>query len=115
MQAKEPYRYTHCLTLLYHFGIYNQMSLSAYLETHGLTCEEFGKLLGVTGTAVSRYARGTRLPEPDIMRKIYIATKGRVQPDDFYDLPVRQPKARCAVDEYAGQLGLFGSNGAAHG
>lgn len=36
---------------------------------------------------VYRYLREEQIPERAIMRKIYVWSRGAVQPNDFYDLP----------------------------
>jgi transcriptional regulator with XRE-family HTH domain len=38
-------------------------------------------------STVSRYENGTRIPERDTMKKIYIVSRGAVTPDSFYDIP----------------------------
>jgi transcriptional regulator with XRE-family HTH domain len=61
------------------------MSLSFYLEKHQLSYEEFGALIGVTGTTVYRYVKGDRLPTRKVMAKIANATSGKITANDFYN------------------------------
>lgn len=37
--------------------------------------------------AIARYEAGTRLPEREAMKALYILSRGRVRPDDFYGVP----------------------------
>lgn len=60
------------------------MTLKQYLSEQDLSCEAFGRLIGVGAPSVWRYATGARMPRPNIMRKIVAATDGAVQPTDFY-------------------------------
>lgn len=61
--------------------------LSEYLVTKGMTYEQFAEIIGSTATSVYRYANGLRIPEPEMMCKIYEATNGFVPPNGFYRLP----------------------------
>lgn len=45
-----------------------------------------GRQIGVTGTAAARYVRGERLPSKDQMVKLHEISRGKVTPNDFYDL-----------------------------
>lgn len=60
------------------------MTLTQYLAENRLSASAFGRLIGCSGMAVSRYARGRRIPHGDLMRRIVAATQGQVQPNDFY-------------------------------
>jgi predicted transcriptional regulator len=59
------------------------MKLQTYIKREKLTPEAFGDLIGVSRQAVDRYVEG-RVPETEVMRKIILATKGRVRPNDFF-------------------------------
>lgn len=60
------------------------MHLRTYLETNKVTIPAFAGAIGVTVQAVHRYVNGERKPRPEVMDKIKAATKGNVQPNDFY-------------------------------
>ena len=70
------------------------MKLHEYLMTYQMSPAEFAKQLGVgSRMTVHRYLRGTRMPSPEIMRRIVDVTGGRVQPNDFYDVdPAAVPR-----------------------
>jgi transcriptional regulator with XRE-family HTH domain len=60
------------------------MKLKDYLASKSITAAEFGRRIKVSQAAVTRYAAGDRIPEPDIMRRIARITGGIVSPNDFY-------------------------------
>lgn len=60
------------------------MRLTDYLTKEEITTSEFARRIGVDQMSVGRYRRGERIPRPDIMQKITVATGGRVGPADFY-------------------------------
>lgn len=72
------------------------MTLSDYLNAHGLTLAEFGARIGVKPQSVHRYVRYGRIPEPAVMARIARVTGGDVKPNDFFDIeerPRRSPRA----------------------
>lgn len=79
------------------------MKLREYLSAKTLTANEFGRRIGVSQAAVTRYASGARIPEPKTMRRIVEATGGAVTPNDFYDLPAppqpRRKVVKVRIDE----------------
>lgn len=62
------------------------MRLSEYLKTHKLTTYDFAELVQVSQAAVQRYATGQRIPDEEIMPRIYAVTNGTVTANDFYGL-----------------------------
>ena len=62
------------------------MKLEEWKNKKGISNTELSKALNITVTAVVRYLKGQRIPEANIMKRIFEFTKGRVQPNDFYDL-----------------------------
>jgi predicted transcriptional regulator len=60
------------------------MKLSKFLSDRGLNLTAFGRLIDVPPETARRYASGARIPHPDIMKRIIKATRGAVQPNDFY-------------------------------
>jgi DNA-binding transcriptional regulator YdaS (Cro superfamily) len=62
------------------------MRLPAYLRAHHLKRIEFGRLLGVHADSVSKWCKGRRPREKQLIA-IYRVTRGAVTPNDFYRLP----------------------------
>lgn len=60
------------------------MDLQAYLSETKTTPARFAQIVNVSGAAMSRYLKRQRMPRPDVMERIAIATGGRVQPNDFF-------------------------------
>lgn len=65
------------------------MKLADYIEKKKLSAAAMADKIGVPRHTMERYLAG-RLPVPEFVVAIYRATDGRVQPNDFYDLPPRQ-------------------------
>ncbi len=63
------------------------MQLRDYLNQSNISPINFAGLVGVGHQNVYRYLSGKRIPSPEIMRRIVVATDGQVTPNDFYDLP----------------------------
>ena len=57
--------------------------LKAWLKERELTTDEFGRLIGVSGSEVRRYIQGTRQPRVEVMRRIIDVTRGNLRADDF--------------------------------
>lgn len=64
------------------------MTLQAYLAEANLTSDQFAALLGVDGSTVRRYVAGKRIPGPDLMRRIALATGCKVTANDFFGIEV---------------------------
>jgi len=68
------------------------MKLDEYIQQRGITQKEFIKELNVdfkrpvSQGAVTKWITKKRIPRYKDMRIIYTATKGKVTPNDFYDL-----------------------------
>lgn len=62
------------------------MKLRSYLSGRGETQAQFAARIGVHPISVSRYVTGRRLPEPDVIRRIVVATDGAVTADDLLGL-----------------------------
>ena len=72
------------------------MTLSEYLDLTGLSVPALQKKLGIrTVDSVYKYLRGDHIPSPEVMARIFKATNGAVQPNDFYDLPKPARKKRA--------------------
>lgn len=62
------------------------VALETWLKKNELSQHQFAKLIGTRAAVVNRYILGQRTPDSSFMAKIFEATKGEVQPNDFYDL-----------------------------
>ncbi len=72
------------LLILKKYNIDKQMILKTYLSTNKITYEEFAKLIGVSGkNVIYQYCNNQRIPRPDIQKRIFEITKGKVSPSDF--------------------------------
>lgn len=60
------------------------MTLADFMKKNDLARSYVAWKLGVTEPAVTRYLNGSRLPNAEVMIKIYRLTAGKVQPNDFY-------------------------------
>jgi DNA-binding transcriptional regulator YdaS (Cro superfamily) len=59
------------------------MQLKEYMDAMGVSPLAFAHQLGVSNPTVYRWLDGQRVPEPEMMRRIYSATKGTVAPNDW--------------------------------
>lgn len=74
------------------------MRLDAWIRAERLTLAGAAARIGLTTPeVVRRYRAGLAIPRPAIMRRIYVATGGEVQPNDFYNLPSLERKADAAA------------------
>ncbi len=62
------------------------MNLNIFLKEQGISNAEFAEQIGVSEASVSRYAKGKRIPEQDIMPKIAAVTNNAVTANDFYGI-----------------------------
>lgn len=70
--------------------------LGEWLYGHNLNIRDFAKDVGCCWSSISNFCRGERIPSYDLMRRIYVATNGIVQPNDFYDLPALGEQSKAA-------------------
>lgn len=59
------------------------MRLNEWMTDAGVTDEALALQVEADRTTISRIRRGTRMPSPDMMRKIREATGGAVTANDF--------------------------------
>ena len=59
------------------------MRLKDYLKINKVTNKTFANLLNISPVSLSRYLNGDRVPEKEILVKIYNLTEGFVSPNDF--------------------------------
>jgi predicted XRE-type DNA-binding protein len=68
------------------------MTLKEWMEKEGLNDRQAAEVIGIRNinpsTNINRYKSFKRIPQKKVMKMIYIATKGKVQPNDFYDLKI---------------------------
>lgn len=69
------------------------MKLKAYIEEQGLSVAEAARQLKKKQQTVDLWAKGLRIPRKDEMPDIYAWSGGKVQPNDFYSLPVEDARA----------------------
>lgn len=68
------------------------ITLDEWRLTRDLGHKELGQLIGCKSRTAYLYccdpaAKAFRMPRPNAMRRIYVATGGEVRPDSFYKLP----------------------------
>jgi transcriptional regulator with XRE-family HTH domain len=61
------------------------MTLLEYLDQENLTASEFGRKIGVSPAAMTRYMQGERFPNTAILWRILRASGGCVTPNDFLE------------------------------
>jgi transcriptional regulator with XRE-family HTH domain len=59
------------------------MTLTEYLLNNGETGSQFARRIDVAQATVHRYCNGVRIPRPEILQRIQVATNGAVTPNDF--------------------------------
>ena len=68
------------------------MTLKEWMDKEGLNDRQAAEVIGIRNinpsTNINRYKSFKRIPQKKVMKMIYIATKGKVQPNDFYDLKI---------------------------
>ena len=62
------------------------MRLDDWCDRENLSVSELADLLAVRYSTAYRYLRYGWIPSHDNMRKIYLLTKGVVQPNDFFGI-----------------------------
>lgn len=71
-------------------------TLGAYLKATDTSPTAFARNLDCAHTTVLRYLDGSRIPRPDMMRRILAATGGRVTAHSFYPIEIPAPKRKRA-------------------
>lgn len=62
------------------------MKLANWRNSEGKTQPQLASELGCAVSTVARYENGTRLPGEAAMQQIFVLSRGRVTPNDFYPL-----------------------------
>lgn len=62
------------------------MKLSAYLRDGKVPMTHFAAEIGCDPGTMSRIVSGQQIPRRSLMERIFQATGGAVEPNDFYDL-----------------------------
>lgn len=70
---------------LYSGDVATLMTLDQWMKEQGLTPEKVGVEIGTTGESVRRYRSGSRMPEPEIVERIFVVTNGAVTVQDLHD------------------------------
>jgi transcriptional regulator with XRE-family HTH domain len=65
------------------------MKLKDYMAENELRDEEFAVLIGRDRSFVNRLRNNNAKPSPSLMETIAEKTGGKVQPNDFFDLPTQ--------------------------
>ncbi len=86
-----------------------KLPFASWLAEQGWTYEAFGALVNRSRQTISRWALGQRRPAEEDMRIVFLATDGRVTPDDWY--PLAQWRAQLGVQR-AAQHGPTGTGAA---
>ncbi len=64
------------------------MTLAEYIDQTGETHEQLATKIGECSVSgLRKWLRGERIPQKEVMERIFVATDGKVRPDDFYDIP----------------------------
>jgi transcriptional regulator with XRE-family HTH domain len=63
------------------------MKLATWRRLKSFTQQQLADELGCIVTSIARYETGLRRPDGPTMIRIYELTEGKVEPNDFYDLP----------------------------
>ena len=64
-----------------------RMTLSEYLQAHGIKPSKFAESAGLAPSTITRILNGKREPSMSTLRVIRDATNGLVLPKDFFDAP----------------------------
>lgn len=60
------------------------MTLDQYLTKYGITSLAFSKNVGASLSAVNKWRQKLRIPRPEMMKKIFRVTRGKVTPASWY-------------------------------
>ena len=60
-----------------------EMNLSAYMKLRSLSNSAMAEILKCSVSATQKYRYGSRIPRPEMMRRIQEVTDGAVTPNDF--------------------------------
>lgn len=72
------------------------MKLRNWMKKNGVRQDAFAEEIGVTQSALSKLCCGSRTPLAETMRRIAIATKGEVMPNDFFDFDFGEDERKAA-------------------
>jgi predicted transcriptional regulator len=85
---------TKLLAVCFRLGYITYMRLEKYLQDYSISAADFAGQIGAKSRAtVYRYIKGIRMPEVEVMTKIFEVTNGQVTANDFYNIPA-PPKRR---------------------
>lgn len=72
------------------------MKLKDWRKANNVTLDQMAVELNVTQSTIVRWENGSRDPDALAKQRIFIVTRGAVEPNDFYDVP-RWKRALSAV------------------
>lgn len=75
--------------------------LKRWRKDNGLTLDDAAALFGVRRLAVYRWEAGSRFPEKDNIEAVFTATRGAVEPNDWFDLDTLRAALPAAPAERA--------------
>lgn len=67
------------------------MTLKQWMKQEGVSALALAKRIKIARWTLDRYLSTDRVPAPRVVLAVYRATKGAVQPNDFYRLPKVAP------------------------
>ena len=68
------------------------MTLAEWIVAVDKSAADAAADIGVDVSTMRRYLRGERIPERDIMRRIFVVSNGQVTANDFYGLGRDDPR-----------------------
>ena len=60
------------------------MNIKHFLKTFGISSKDFAKKIGISPVSLSRYINGERIPEKNIINRIFKESNGLVDANDFF-------------------------------
>lgn len=63
------------------------MTLKQWMKQEGVSAAALAKKIKIAKWTLNRYLGTKRVPAPRVILAVYKATKGAVQPNDFFKLP----------------------------
>ena len=63
------------------------MKIHEHLAVEKLSAACWGRIMGLSRSAAAKAVNGDTIPHKDVILRTYIWSRGKVRPDDWYDLP----------------------------
>lgn len=77
------------------------MKLAQWRKEEGWTQGKLAAEIGCSQSYISQIERAIDpiIPSSDVLRSIYVVSRGKVQPNDFYDVPAWEAdRIRCEAE-----------------